>query len=317
MSEDGRSLLTFLPAPVAVGDPEGRAVYVNPAFRERFDAAAGTVQGRPLAELFVGGGREAVLQAVASVCGEGGQARFRIREGGHGYAVVAAPIQAEGQTVGLVFLFCDEVAGEERLLAFHREVAEPLGELSQCLDALLEQTGGRRAARFRGLVEEGLRCVERIQKWTDELAAAVRFQPSRAAAARLDPAELVQELAEAVRPEARRRGHALELLLPADLPPARGDALRLCRALERFVDERMAAAPRDTAFTLAAKRHAGEPWVLLSLTETAPAHAASFALDDEAPPPELEAAVRAAGGAIARVADPVAGVTTTLRLPLA
>lgn len=317
MSEDGRSLLTFLPAPVAVGDPDGRAVYVNPAFRERFDAAAGDVQGRPLAELFGGGGREAVLQATASVCGEGGQARFRIREGAHGYAVVAAPIEAEGQTVGLVFLFCDEAAGEGRLLAFHREVAEPLGELSQCLDALLEQTGGRRAARFRGLVEEGLRCVERIQKWTDELAAAVRFEPRRAAAARLDPGELVQELAEAVRPEVRRHGHSLELLRPADLPPARGDAHRLCRVLERFVDERMDAAPRGTAFTLAAKRHAGEPCVLLSLTETAPAHAASFTLDDDAPPPELEAAVRAAGGAVARVADPVAGVTTTLRLPLA
>ena len=31
-----RSLLSFLDAPVVVGDPEGRAVYVNPAFEARF-----------------------------------------------------------------------------------------------------------------------------------------------------------------------------------------------------------------------------------------------------------------------------------------
>lgn len=317
MTGESRSLLTFLPAPVAVGDPDGRAVYVNPAFQERFDVAPGEVRGRPLAELFVGGGREAVLQATARVCREGGEARFRVREDGRGYAVVASPIVAEQQTVGLVFLFCEEGAGEERLLAFHREVAEPLAELSQGLDAMLEQTGGRRAARFRTLVEEGIRAVERIRKWTDELAAAARFEPAGQPARRLDPVGLAQNLVEAVRDRARRAGHELELLLPARLPRARGDGDRLSLALERFVEERMEAAPRGTAFTLAAKLLAAEGCVLLSLTETAPSHAARFHPDDEVPPRELERVLLASGGAVARVADPVAGVTTTLRLPLA
>lgn len=317
MTGEARSLLTFLPAPVAVGDPDGRAVYVNPAFQARFDVAPGEVRGRPLAELFVGGGREAVLQATARVCAEGGEARFRLREDGRGYAVVAAPIVAERQTVGLVFLFCEESAGEERLLAFHREVAEPLAELSQCLDAMLEQTGGRRAARFRTLVEEGIRAVDRIQKWTDELAAAVRFEPEREPSRRLDPLGLTQNLAEALGEPMQGAGHELELLLPARLPRVRGDGDRLALALERFVQERMAAAPRGTAFTLAAKLLAAERCVLLSLTETAPPHAARFDPDDEAPPAELERVLRASGGAVARIADPVAGVTTTLRLPLA
>ena len=35
-----QSLLSFLDAPVIVGDPEGRAVYVNPAFQSRFGITA-------------------------------------------------------------------------------------------------------------------------------------------------------------------------------------------------------------------------------------------------------------------------------------
>ena len=37
MSSSSRSLLDFIDAPVVVGDPDGRAVYVNPAFQQKFD----------------------------------------------------------------------------------------------------------------------------------------------------------------------------------------------------------------------------------------------------------------------------------------
>ena len=63
MNGADRSLLSFIDAPVVVGDPDGHAVYVNPAFESRFDIAADRALGRPLAELFEGGGREAVLAA--------------------------------------------------------------------------------------------------------------------------------------------------------------------------------------------------------------------------------------------------------------
>ena len=43
------SLLSFLDAPLVVGDPDGRAAYVNPAFEVRFAASAETVIGQPLA----------------------------------------------------------------------------------------------------------------------------------------------------------------------------------------------------------------------------------------------------------------------------
>jgi PAS domain-containing protein len=62
---DGVSLLSFLDAPVLVGDPEGRVIYVNPAFERRFCQDDESVQGAELVSLFEGGGREAILNAVA------------------------------------------------------------------------------------------------------------------------------------------------------------------------------------------------------------------------------------------------------------
>ena len=47
MNRAERSLLSFLDAPVVVGDPDGRAVYVNPAFEARFGVAAEGVTGQP------------------------------------------------------------------------------------------------------------------------------------------------------------------------------------------------------------------------------------------------------------------------------
>ena len=77
MSASTLSLLSFLDAPVLVGDPEGRAAYVNPAFESRFGVTAEGVTGRPLAGLFDGALREAMLRAVADVCARGTTARFR------------------------------------------------------------------------------------------------------------------------------------------------------------------------------------------------------------------------------------------------
>ena len=41
---EGASLLTFLEAPVVVGDPEGRAIYVNPCFERRFSLAGQLIE---------------------------------------------------------------------------------------------------------------------------------------------------------------------------------------------------------------------------------------------------------------------------------
>jgi PAS domain-containing protein len=100
MAPGAPSLLSFLEAPVLVGDPDGRAAYVNPAFEARFGVTAEGVTGQPLAVLFDGGLREAMLRAVAEACERGTTARFHLRHAGVGYAAVASPIVAEDARVG-------------------------------------------------------------------------------------------------------------------------------------------------------------------------------------------------------------------------
>jgi PAS domain S-box-containing protein len=314
VSAESRSLLPYLPAPVAIADPDGRAVYVNPAFAECFGAPEGEVRGRPLAELFAGGAREAVLAATARVCSEERIVRFRLREGDRAYAVSAAPIDADGGNVGLVFLFFEEPAGE-RVLAFHREIQEPLADLAHGLDALLEQTGGRRAERFRTQVESAIRASDRIRKWSDELVTLAGAEPVSPQPRACDALALAHEVAEAASRTARMAGHELDVRVPATLPEVKGDPERLGAALARFTRERLEAAPEGSRFTWTAKLLASG--VLLSFTEVAPDGAPSFAPDDDAPPAALTAAVEPLGGSVARVADPLAGVTTAVRLPLA
>ena len=128
MSYDPRSLLAFLDSPVVVGDPEGHAVYANPAFLASFADRQEQITGRPLSEFFEGGGREGVLAAVAEVCTGGRSIRFRVRHQDVGYAGLASPITSEGTQVGVLILLTEEAVGEERLLAFHREIQDPLDE---------------------------------------------------------------------------------------------------------------------------------------------------------------------------------------------
>lgn len=311
MTAPGQSLLPFLPAPVAVADPDGRAVYVNPEFARAFDVKEGQVRGRPLAEIFAGGAREAVLAATARVCSEARPVRFRLREGDCAYAVSAAPIEAEGSPVGLVFLFFNEPTGEQ-VLAFHREIQDPIEDLAHCLDSMLEQTGGRRAERFRGHVEAGLRALERMRKWSNELRNVVVASAAGKMPRSCDALEVAHQVAEAASRTARITGHDLNVLVPAVLPEVSGDGARIAAALVRFVRERLEGAREGSRFTWTAK--ALPRGVLLSFTEVGPEGELSFGTDDETPPVALHNAVESQGGSVARVADPVAGVTTTIHL---
>jgi PAS domain-containing protein len=166
-----KSLLEFLGAPVIVGDPDGRAVYMNPAFESDFCVTRDAAEGEPLAGLFEGGGREAVLRAVARVCAGGSAVHFRLRQGEIGYGAVASPIVAEPGRVGVVILLTAELAGEDKLAAFQRDVQRPLDELIRCLTSLSEQTGGRRDVRFGAAIEDAVRSLERIRKASEALGS--------------------------------------------------------------------------------------------------------------------------------------------------
>jgi nitrogen-specific signal transduction histidine kinase len=155
-----RSLLSFLDVPVLVGDPEGFTVYVNPAFEERFEVSQQEACGTPLAQLFGGGGREAMLRAVAAVCSEGESMRFRMRERGVRFAAVASPIFVGHENVGVLVLLKDEVEGAERLMHLHRRLAESLEDAVKLVD---EHVG---RIEERSVV---LEAVGRARQWCDAM----------------------------------------------------------------------------------------------------------------------------------------------------
>ncbi|MGH0033271.1 MAG: PAS domain-containing protein [Myxococcota bacterium] len=176
MISGSRSLMDFVDAPVLVGDPDGRAVYANPAFERDFSTSKDTLTGVPLASLFEGGAREAVLAAVAGICTGSARERFRLREAGRGFEAMASPVEVEGGRVGVVILLFEE-ANDEGLQAFRREVQEPLDELTHCLVAFSSQTGDRRDQKYRVMIAEALRAIERMRKWSD--AVATDLGPNR------------------------------------------------------------------------------------------------------------------------------------------
>jgi PAS domain-containing protein len=260
-----RSLLSYLDAPVVIGDPDGCAVYVNPAFESRFERAIGRVPGAPLAELFEGGAREAVLRAVVVACTRGESVRFRLREGAMGFSALASPIEAQGDRVGVVILLKEEVEGLERVLALHREMERPLDELAQVLGQLAELPSGPREARLRTLLGDAQQALGRLRKSADEIHAQLTGARSAEkaaapAAARFEPTALLHRVA--ARAE-RGQGAPVGMIAAPGLPSLAGDARRLEALLARLVDARLAAGARLTLTARAAPDGA----LLVSLCE--------------------------------------------------
>ena len=164
-----RSLLDFIDAPIIVGDPDGRVVYLNASFSALFKVSMDDPTAGLIATVFEGGAREAVLQAVAEVCRGGGSVRFALRVDGTGFSAIASPISDATDRVGVVVLLTEELSGDDRLIACSRELQQPIDDLTRCLPEIAEQCGGRRAQRYRLLMEDAVNAVELLRKRSHEL----------------------------------------------------------------------------------------------------------------------------------------------------
>ena len=164
-----RSLLDYLDAPVLVGDPDGRIVHLNPAFESRFDVSLQSVRGGLMASLFEGGPREAVLRAVAEVCGGAGSSRFKLREGDLGYTAVASPISSDENRIGVVILLREESASGRRISRCAKELQPPLDELTRCLGKLSGQLEIEPSVGPRAILEDASGLVEQLRKLVGEL----------------------------------------------------------------------------------------------------------------------------------------------------
>ena len=318
------SLLNFLGAPIVVGDPEGRVIYVNPAFERAFAKSAEEAMALPLAELFEGGGREAILGAVAEVCSRGETVDFRLKEAEAAYLGLASPIEAEQDRVGVVILLTDEPSTDDRLLAFQAEIAEPLDEACQALDELLEQTGGRRAERYRGMVERGIGALERARKWNDELHRVLCGRGRAASVdAFLDPVKVARQVVARLSAELEGGPVSLQLLAPAQLRAAAGDAAMLETALTKLIRHRVAEPQLGELVTLSARACGeGDGASIVFAVVDRPSTAASAdeegELEEVSADPEpraVRATVAALGGRISTVTEPTVGRVTAIELP--
>jgi PAS domain-containing protein len=323
VSDGVASLLNFLDAPIVVGDPEGRVIYVNPSFERHFCKSGGEVRGEPLAMIFGGGGREAILQAVADVCTRGETVRFRLREDGAGYLGVASPIEAETDRVGVVILLTIEPATDERLLVYQSEIAEPMEEAMQCFEEILEQTGGRRSEQHRVAVERGIGAIDRARKWSDELHSALCGRTrGPGGGSSLDPVRVVRLVASRLSEDFEGSGVDLELLLPGQLPMAAGEAAMLETALVRLIRHRLGDAPEGGQVTLSARRtfDAQVAGLLFSVIDRPRPQSDPLGADvgDAEPEPRMvRATVSALGGRVCTLEIPGVGRVTSIFVALA
>ena len=254
MSAASGSLLTYIDTPIVVGDPDGRVARVNPAFEKGFSVGLKDVAGQPLANLFDGGARESVLASVAEACERGETVRVRIRQGGVGFGAIASPIVAEDARVGVVLLLVELTATDERSLALCREMIECMDDLGRVLEEMLEQTGGRRAERYRALIEDGFCALVRARKWSGELHGQISGKSDSAAIRdRFDPIAVLRDAAARARPEFEEAGLSLELLVPAQLPELRGDGGRLELALSHLLRIHRVGADDASTVTMTAR----------------------------------------------------------------
>lgn len=263
------ALIDHVDAPILIGDPEANAVHINPAFERCFGVRPDHAMGMPLAELFEGGAREAMLQAVAKACAQGTPARTRIREKGIGFAVVISPIVQSGEGVGVVVLLKEEVDGSERLMALCRRLEEPVDEVAMTLEHLLEETGGRRNPGHRAKLEEALRALSRVRKGADEMSAVLIGRSTSMSQEPYDPSRVVRLVADSVSARAEARGVTLQLLAPSQIDGVTGDGSALESVLRNMVEARLVAETPPERITLAVRRLGPEDGeaVLLSVSE--------------------------------------------------
>ncbi len=307
------SLLGYVQTPILVGDPEGRIVYANPAFCSIFADGAEDPIGQPLAMVFGGGAREAVLSATASVLQGGRAARLQLREAGHGYTGLASPIDAEDDRVGVIMVLLEEPSNEDQLGGLLEEVAAPLGEAMDSIQAASSELQAVLTQRQRDLLEGSRGSLEEARKWLQELQRAMRG--GKRAQSRFDVAGVILRVADRLRQELGEELD-LEVLMPPDLPRIVGTSVVLERLLNQLLRLRLGESRAGEPLTLLARRLEGEraSSVLVSVVDRPDA---SRRQGTGHPPEMLQQGVLALGGESICVEDSLLGRVTSMRLAVA
>ena len=310
---EGISLLAHLQTPILVGDPDGCIVYANPWFRKRFCQSDEDPMGQPLATVFGGGAREAVLTATAEVLQRGQPARLQIREGPHSYTGLASPIEAEDDRVGVVMVLLEEHSNEDYLTGLADEVGEPITEAMQAMQSILESVGVRLSDDQRAIFAQGMQSIETAQKWLNELRVAIRGgKPQQS---RFDVANSIMRVAERITSDSDETLE-LDILMPPNLPRVAGTTVVFERLLTQLLRQRIDESKAGESLTLLARTLGDDQprGVLVSLVDVPD----SSRRDATGHPPDtVQQAIASMGGEVVCVEDSTAGRVTLMRLAVA
>lgn len=312
-SSEGVSLLAHLQTPILVGDPDGRIVYANPAFRDRFGAKGDDPMGQPLAMVFEGGAREVVLTATASVLEQGDSARLQLREGNYSYTGLASPIEAEDDRVGVVMVLLEERSNEEYLIGLVDEIGEPLGEAMQAFQRLTQNSAKSLDENQRVTVLQGLKSIETAQKWLRDLQVTIRG--GRPQQSRFDVTTSIMRVVERATKDSEIKLD-LEVLMPPNLPRVVGTTAVFERLLTQLLHQRLDEAKANEPLTILARTQGGDNAlsVLVSLVDVPDS---SRRNTTGRPPEALQQGMAAMGGEVICVEDSSAGRVTLMRLAIA
>jgi len=308
------SLVGHLDTPILVGDPDGQIVYANPSFRGEFcGSSAGEPTGEPLAMIFSGGAREAVLGATAEVLQGGHASNFRIREGSKGWLGLCSPIEAADDRVGVVMVMLEEQSVEDPLPALVDEIGDPISEALRALYQLSELLEDGLLDDERQLMERGVRQVEIAQKWLTELSVTIRG--GRPQQGRFDVASAVLRVSDRIANEVPESGD-VELLMAPNLPRVVGTPVVFERLLSELVRLRLDESKTGEPITLLARAMGGDmpTGVLVSVVDC-PDEARREPTG--APPQSLQQGIVEMGGEAICVEDSGLGRVTSLCLPVA
>lgn len=307
------SLLGYLDTPVLVGDPDGCIVYANASFRDRFCSHGDDPVGEPLALVFGGGAREAVLSATAGVLQHGQPARLKIREGGASYTGLCSPIEAEDDRVGVVMVLLEEQSNEEHLAGLVEEVSEPVNEAVRSLRALSLEGGDALPDAAQRLLERGLESVESAQKGVRELSIAIRGGKSQQG--RFDVSSSILRVSDRLVNESSK-AIDLEVLMPPNLPRVAGTSVLFERLLSQLVRQRIEEARDGEPLTLLARTIGGDQprGVLVSLVDIPDSERRR---STGYPPESVQAGMAQMGGEAICVEDGSIGRVTSMRLAMA
>jgi hypothetical protein len=250
------SLLAYVQTPVLVGDPEGCIVYANPTFRDRFCQVGHDPMGEPLAMVFGGGAREAVLRATAEVLQRGQPARLQIREGDYGYIGLASPIEAEDDRVGVVMVLLEEHSNEEYVSGLTDEIAEPIAEATESMQTLTTTLVGRLTDDQQTLFADALRSMESAGKWLRELQTTIRSAKSQQG--RFDVGNSILRVRDRVLNGIETKVDFEILMLP-NIPRAVGSSVVFERLLTQLLHQRIDEAESGEPVTLLARTFGAEP----------------------------------------------------------